>query len=96
MALDTTLLYLVVIAIRHPKRRAQIRRMLRVHGQAIHRDTYEIATTPKGIRALETAIALELTPTDQVRIYPVCARCRTQVRLYGEGELETVPVARFY
>ena len=50
----------------------------------------------QGLNGLQTALALELHPDDQARIYPVCARCQRGARIHGEGQLESPPVAYIY
>ncbi len=89
-------LYVVVLRLPAGHRRQRVRRLLAAHGQQINPDSYELPTNPRGLRALMLALAPELVPGDDVRIYPVCRRCQSSVKLFGAGELAQLPVAFVY
>lgn len=94
--MDPVGLYLVALDIRDAPRRTRIRRVLAGFGQAVNKDTFEVATNQRGVRALQTALAPDLREGDTVRIYPVCKRCRLGVALHGPGELASLPTAYVY
>lgn len=84
---ERTTLYVVVYKIRDGKRRARVKRILASFGLEVGLHTFEVPTSPTGIRALERALSQELFPEDDARLYPVCNRCRSETRVWGEGEL---------
>jgi CRISPR-associated endonuclease Cas2 len=84
---DRTTLYVVAFHVRDTKRKARVRRVLASFGFEVGPAVFEVPTSTAGARALERAITPELEPGDTVRIYPVCSRCRSEARLWGEGEL---------
>lgn len=82
-----TSLYVVVYRIADTTRRTRIRRIVASFGQEVAPHVHEVPTSPSGIRVLERCLSYELQPEDSLRIYPVCARCRGETRVWGDVEL---------
>ena len=84
---ERTTLYVAVFRVPDARRRVRVQRLFASFGVEVAPFTFEIPTSPAGSRAFERALALELQPEDDVRIYPVCTRCRGEARVWGGGEL---------
>jgi len=85
--------HVVTLSIADPDRRRRVRRILRHFGEAVTLDAFEVPQGGPALRSLRAAIAPELAPGDDVRIYPVCARCRAGVLIYGDGDIARLDVA---
>lgn len=90
---DGTRLWVVVVRVADGKRRRRVDEVLRFAGERLRVGAYEVAATGAGMRRLEERVGECLGEGDLVRIYPVCARCRQGVRMWGEGDLAALPVA---
>jgi CRISPR/Cas system-associated endoribonuclease Cas2 len=86
-------LYVVVYRIADRSRARQVDELLRFAGEKLRPGVFEVAGTSATLHHLERDLGLYLREGDLVRIFPVCARCRRGVRLFGEGEPATLPVA---
>ena len=80
-------LFVVCIRIEDSARRRRIRRALRYFGTATNADVWEVTTTGAGLAALQRALESDLAAGDEVRIYPVCARCRSRAQIRGAAEI---------
>lgn len=84
---ERTSLYVVVFDVRDARRRARVRRLIASFGIEVGAAVFEVPTSTAGARALERALSQELRADDNVRMYPVCGRCRAHTRIWGDGEL---------
>jgi CRISPR-associated endonuclease Cas2 len=93
---DPFSLYLVVLDVRDASRRRRARDTLRYLGTAVARDVYEIpATTPEMARLVSDLDKL-LEAGDRVRVYPVCARCRSRAKRFGHTDFSEIPDAYIF
>lgn len=86
-------LYVVVLDILEPRRRALARATMDALGVRVATNTWEVPTTSGGLQRGLKALAIDLREGDSVRVYPVCKRCRERALLYGDVELATLPDA---
>lgn len=93
---DRTTLYVVAFRIADARRRRRVQRILQSFGEQVAPGAFEVPTSPAGMRTLERALAPELQPADNLRVYPVCARCRAEARMWGEGQLAGLSSALIY
>jgi CRISPR-associated endonuclease Cas2 len=84
---ERTTLYVVVFDVRDAQRRARVRRIVASFGIEVAPHAFEVPTSTAGARALERALSQELKAGDDARVYPVCSRCRSEARVWGDGEL---------
>lgn len=86
-------LYVVVLEVAEPRRRALARATLDVLGSRVANNTWELPTAPAGLRRAMAALSVDLREGDAVRVYPVCKRCREQAVLFGDVTLASLPDA---
>ncbi len=91
--MDQPSLFIVVAKIADSRRRTRVRTLLNPWGAQLTPMAWEIPATRTELNGLRAALSPELTPEDEVRIYPVCARCRTRARAFGTTDIATLPTA---
>lgn len=83
---------LVVISydISDDRRRLRVAKLLEAFGSRVLESVFECDLTAAQYGQLERRLRKVLqTQHDRVRIYFLCADCRVQTRIFGEGRLET-------
>ncbi len=90
--------YLVSYDISDDKLRLKIARLLEGYGERVQYSLFEIWATPREMGRLRQQLTRLVKRSDQhvgsIRIYPLCAVCRTRREIVGEGkEVEEVEVA---
>ena len=96
MGAETDTLYVVVLDVKDSSRRRRARRILASFGQGVNANVFEIPGTQRLLGVVTAALGPELREEDEVRVYPVCAKCRERVVLWGDAaELACRPVALF-
>jgi len=93
MSNDDVALHLVSVSVRDPVRRSRIRRILRPFGEAVGRDLWEVVLGVSAEGAMRAALLPELEEGDDVRIYTICARCRSRALVFGDREVGGDPAA---
>lgn len=81
------MLYLIVYDIPIDKRRTKLAKMLEGHGQRVQYSVFECDLEDKEIAQLQRRIDRLLRPDegDNLRIYRLCAQCRTAINIIGNG-----------
>ncbi len=86
-------IYLWVVSddVKDASRRERVRDVLRFAGNVVRPGVTEIVTTETRIKALMREFSMLLAAEDDLRVYRVCANCRTETVIFGEGKLAKPP-----
>lgn len=94
--MDDQTLFIVALSIPNAKRRRRMRDVMRYFGDEILPGLFEVPGSTKELNRLQAALTMDLAQGDEVRIYPICARCRSRARLFGTDSFATIPVAYIF
>ena len=86
------MLYVVCYDVSDDRIRDRLAGKLLDYGVRIQESVFECVLDDPGFAAmLEQLERIALTDTDRVRIYRLCSKCVAAIRIYGPGEVTTIP-----
>jgi CRISPR-associated protein Cas2 len=87
-------LWVVAYEVNDAARSRRVREVLRFAGTRVRPCVYEVVATKQRLGRILMDMAEHLdSKKDRVRAYRVCALCREETWIFGEGELSRAPVA---
>lgn len=78
--------YLISYDIPNDRHRLRIAHLLEGYGERVQYSVFEVWLTEKQLAHIKKALAREVEEGGSVRIYFLCASCRDQREVIGEGE----------
>lgn len=81
------MLYLITYDIPVDKRRTKLAKLLEGHGQRVQYSVFECDMEDRQVAQLRRRLSRLLRPAegDSLRIYRLCAQCRTTITIIGDG-----------
>jgi CRISPR-associated protein Cas2 len=91
-----TMLYVVCYDISNDRRRRKLDKLLKGYGQRVQESVFECDLDTNKLVELEEKITRRIEPEDDsVRIYRICAACRTAIKVIGRGPEPSEPAGNF-
>ncbi|WP_088133847.1 CRISPR-associated endonuclease Cas2 [Vibrio gazogenes] len=86
------IIYAVCFDISDDKVRRNVGKVLLGYGDRVQESVFEIAVkTPRQLKQITEKINRQLDATDKVRFYRLCANCRMNSHVLGEGRIADWP-----
>ncbi len=86
--------YLVSYDISNDRRRLKVAHLLEGYGERVQYSVFEVWITGEEMEKLQEQLATHVEEEGSVRIYVLCAACRDQRVVLGEGEPTSAPELR--
>lgn len=83
---------LISYDITEDKTRTRLAKRLKDFGKRAQYSVFEAEITPAEMKNLRQTLArVKLGPRDSIRLYVLCGTCRTNISLWGSGEIAEDP-----